>query len=336
MADSISRRGFFRSFRTMAAGAAGASVAAGLGVPEAEAKTPGALPIDSKPLSNGAGPYVHPDKVLLWERTRREMRESLASGQLKAAILPTGSVEQHNEHMAMVADVAISTLISQQVALALYPHVIVAPPSPCGFAPYHMARKGSVTLKKTTFLAYVYDVLESLKAHGIKTLLVLNGHGGNHSPLKGAEKGWREDLGVNLECDSYFAGIPREFIQEVTDSPQLTSHAGEFETSIYLAAFPQRVRKIGMQQYDDAKLNYESGFSDLVKPFLTRDTRTTPERLVDENKRDRRRQEESALASAEKGEKLISKATETFANRLRRMIAATEAGKTWPLPESEK
>ena len=91
-----------------------------------------------------------------------------------------------------------------------------------------------------------------------------------------------------------------------------------------------------MQQYDDAKLNYESGFSDLVKPFLTRDTRTTPERLVDENKRDRRRQEESALASAEKGEKLISKATETFANRLRRMIAATEAGKTWPLPESEK
>ena len=46
-----------------------------------------------------------------------------------------------------------------------------------------MARKGTITLRKETFQAYVLDVLDSLKAHGIRNILVLNGHGGNHQPL---------------------------------------------------------------------------------------------------------------------------------------------------------
>ena len=50
------------------------------------------------------------------------------AGKLKAAIIPTGSVEQHNEHMAMAADVAIATLICQRAALNLFPQVVVPPP----------------------------------------------------------------------------------------------------------------------------------------------------------------------------------------------------------------
>mgnify|MGYP001422430957 CR=1 FL=1 len=53
------------------------------------------------------------------ELTWPEINEAVAMG--KIPILPTGSVEQHNEHMAMVADIAISTLIAQQIALQLYP-----------------------------------------------------------------------------------------------------------------------------------------------------------------------------------------------------------------------
>ncbi len=329
MSGSISRRGFFGSLKAFAAGAIGANLVN----PSANlsAQPPrGDLPISTTPLAGGTRPFVNPQKVLLWERTRREVRQWLESGQLKAAILPTGSVEQHNEHMAMVADVAIATLFSQQVALELYPHVIVAPPSPCGFAPYHMARKGSVTLRKSTFQAYVFDVLESLKAHGIKTILVLNGHGGNHAPLVEAVGEWRQKLGITLEVDSYFTAHSG-YAQTITDSPQLTAHAGEVETSMYMAAFPGRLRRVTMKEYDDAKLNYESGFSPEVLPFLERDGRTTAERLKGENNRDRRRQEESQLATAEKGEKLIRRGTEFFAKRLREMIAATEAGKPWPL-----
>ncbi len=113
--------------------------------------------------AQGERPFVNPRKIMLAENTRKEFREWMESGLLKAAIVPAGSIEQHNEHMSMGVDIVVSTLISQQVALALYPQVVVAPPSPCGFAPYHMARKGTVTLRKETFQAYLLDVLSCLK-----------------------------------------------------------------------------------------------------------------------------------------------------------------------------
>ena len=80
-------------------------------------------------------------------------------------------------------------------------------------------------------------------------------------------------------------------------------------------------------------LDYESGFNDDVKGFLRRDGRTFKEGQISVagyNAADRRRQVEALLAKRETGEALISKATETFANRMRDMIAATAAGAPWP------
>ena len=321
MDNPINRRGFIQSVNVMVSAAIGTSVLAGSRPRQAFGGPLNPLPIGSSPLVPVPGGYVHPDRVLLWENTRKEVREALESGRLKAAILPTGSVEQHNEHMALVADVAIATLIAQQVALKLYPQVIVAPPSPCGYAPYHMARKGTVTLRKSTFEAYVFDVLSSLKAHGIHTILVLNGHGGNHGPLQEFLPGWRDKLGITLDADSYWNGIPQETRDQILDAEHPTSHAGEFETSIYLAAFPQRVRSFTMDEYDAAELDYESGFSPEIQQFLCRDGRSQPENLKGENRRDRARQKEALTATAAKGEAILSTATQSFADRLARMIA---------------
>jgi hypothetical protein len=66
--------------------------------------------------------YVNPRKVLLYESTRKEFREAIEGGTLKAVILPTGSTEQHNEHLAMINDTASVTLIAQKAALLLYPN----------------------------------------------------------------------------------------------------------------------------------------------------------------------------------------------------------------------
>ena len=91
--------------------------------------------------------YIHPDKVMLGERTRKEVREALERGELKAALLPIGAIEQHNEHLSLNLDIVLSTFIAQQVALRLYTRVLVAPSCPVGDAPYHMARKGTLTLR---------------------------------------------------------------------------------------------------------------------------------------------------------------------------------------------
>lgn len=322
MSESLSRRRFFQSMSAVAAASSG-SGAAGVAV-AAPYEELGTLPISTPAMTRPGTPFVNPKKVLLWENTRKEIRESLAKGRLKAAILPTGSVEQHNEHMALIADVAISTLISQQVALQLYPRVLVAPPSPCGYAPYHMARKGTITLRKETFQAYVLDVLESLKAHDIRNILVLNGHGGNHQPLQEMLPVCRRQLGINLDADSYWSAIPKETIDQIIESEKRTSHAGEFETSIYLAAFPDRLRAFTMEAYARAGLNYESEFPPGIDKFLARDQRSRPKGLRGENQRDRARQKEALLATAEKGKRIVAMATQFFAKRLETMIAGAK------------
>ena len=324
------RRSFFQRLKLVTAGVVGGPLAWASKVSAQESP---AVLSDRVSLAKTPAGFVHPHRVLLWENTRKEFRELLYSGKLKAAILPTGSVEQHNEHMAMVADVAISSLISQRAALELYPQVIVAPPSPCGYAPYHMARPGSLTLRKETFCAYILDVMSCLKAHGIRTILILNGHGGNHHPLQEALPGWRKELEINIDADSYWTGANREYTSRFMRAKKPTSHAGEFETSIYMAAFPQRLRPFTMEEYDHAHLNYESGFSPEVQEFLRRDYRTFKNGVVDatgENERDRRRQEEALLARPETGEKILSRAIEFTANRVKQMIAATERGDSWP------
>src|SRR3954471_20191570 len=148
--------------------------------------------------------YVDPRKVLLYESTRKEFREAIEGGTLKAVILPTGSTEQHNEHLAMINDTASVTLIAQKAALLLYPNVMVATPVPVGISPHWMDRKGTLTLKKETFLAVVFDICESLRTHGVSNILVLNGHGGNVGPLRQAVPEFAQKLGIRIETNSYW------------------------------------------------------------------------------------------------------------------------------------
>ena len=50
-------------------------------------------------MVNTGSQYVNPDRVVLGECTRKEIREALQRGKLKAAIIPIGATEQHNEHL---------------------------------------------------------------------------------------------------------------------------------------------------------------------------------------------------------------------------------------------
>ncbi|MFC1606786.1 creatininase family protein [Candidatus Latescibacterota bacterium] len=273
MPDNNRRRDFLRAM-TLTGLAAG-------GLPSARADAEGKTPSWCPPRK-GAGKDKLPDSVMLQERTRREVRLALAGGTLKAAIIPTGSTEQHNEHLAMVMDTAGALLISQQAALNLYPEVVVTPPVSIGVSPHWMNRRGTLTLRKEIFQAVVQDICESLVAHGIKTILIVNGHGGNIKPLAEVVPRFREKLGVTLEACSYWDSFRGEQATDFVDTGSIPSHAAEFETSIALAAFPERVRYERVD-HDRAKL-------------------TISEK---ERKWDKATFEESKLASPEKGERII-------------------------------
>ncbi len=256
-----------------------------------------ALAADVAPAGNT---YVDPRKVLLWESTRKEFREAIEGGALKALIVPTGSTEQHNEHLAMINDTASVTLVAQQAALLLYPQVMVATPVPVGISPHWMDRKGTLSLKKETFLAVVFDICESLRTHGVNRILVLNGHGGNVAPLRESVPEFARKLGIRIETNSYWDAYTPEIIKRHMQSGKAPGHAAEFETSFAMAAFPERIHWEGV---DYAR----------IKPLLhIKD----PASAAQEEEFAR----EAKLASTAKGEAMIGIAVKWTAERLRQLI----------------
>jgi creatinine amidohydrolase len=92
-------------------------------------------------------------------------------------VLPIGSIEQHG-YLSLAVDAILAERVAAEAAEPS--GVPVYPVMPYGLAPYFMAYPGTVSLRVTTLLAVVGDILDSLYAHGFRRILIVNGHGGNN------------------------------------------------------------------------------------------------------------------------------------------------------------
>jgi len=195
-------------------------------------------------------------EVMLAKLTRREFREALEAGNFQTGIIVVGSNEQHLEHLAMEHDLATATYIAREAAKQLYPQVIVAVPIAVGISEHHMHHQGTISAKPGGWLAVLFDVVESLVRHGVKKVLILNGHGGNTTPVHGVMDQWRYYFKttaseVNLQFCSYWELLPKELLEKHMETKIVPGHAKEFETSIGLALFPENVRQEAMADQMD-------------------------------------------------------------------------------------
>ncbi len=192
--------------------------------------------------------------VLLGELTRKELGETISGGTVKGAIVPIGSCEQHQDHLAMIHDTVSVTEIAKRVAADFYPQVLVTPTVPMSVSEHHMDRGGPLTIRPDVLLEYVYDVCHSLKRLGIPKVMVLNGHGGNRR--KRLEEKHPEilqkldELGVTYV--TYWLTCPESFYEAHLELEKSAGHAGEFETSFAMLAFPERIRTDRIN-YENAK-----------------------------------------------------------------------------------
>ena len=85
-----------------------------------------------------------------------------------------------------------------------------------------------------------------MKTHGITRILILNGHGGNVAPLQESVAEFRKKLGINLRAHAYWDAYSPDIVKKYMASGRAPGHAGEFETSFAMAAFPERVRWEGV------------------------------------------------------------------------------------------
>jgi creatinine amidohydrolase len=91
-------------------------------------------------------------------------------------ILVLGACEQHG-YLSLLTDSKIPLALAD--AASQKTGVLVAPVVNYGISPYFMDYPGSFSLRATTLLDLVEDLVRSAYHQGFRRLLFLNGHGGN-------------------------------------------------------------------------------------------------------------------------------------------------------------
>jgi len=91
-------------------------------------------------------------------------------------ILVTGACEQHG-YLSLLTDIRIPMALAD--AASQQAGVLIAPPLNFGCSPYFLTYPGTISLRLSTLMDAVEDIVRSVYGQGFKRILVLNGHGGN-------------------------------------------------------------------------------------------------------------------------------------------------------------
>ena len=154
----------------------------------------------------------------------------------RVALVPVGSTEQHGPHMTLETDTAIAEAFARRLGNVLGSGAILCPALPVGQSEHHLAFAGTLTLKAATLMTLVTDVVDSLARHGVKRVLLVNGHGSNVPFLDIAARNITNHSDAICAMASWWSLIPRDLLKELRESefPGGMAHGCELETSVLL------------------------------------------------------------------------------------------------------
>ena len=101
-------------------------------------------------------------------------------------VLPLGSTEQH-AYLSLATDSILAERVSLEAAEPL--GIPVLPVLAYGLTPQFAAYPGSPSMRLTTYLAVLGDLLDTLHRQGFRRIALVNGHGGNN-PAAGIVPEW--------------------------------------------------------------------------------------------------------------------------------------------------
>ena len=152
-------------------------------------------------------------------------------------IIPVGSIEQHGYHLPLGTDSYVAQGLAEEAAAKA--GVVVTPPIWFGWCPHHMALPGSVSVRAEVLIEYLYDIIESLHAHGFRKFVLLNGHRiVNIAWMQIAAQRAQSKLSVKVVIFDP-AYMSKDLIAELGYGP--VGHADEIETSHLMHLHPELV-----------------------------------------------------------------------------------------------
>jgi creatinine amidohydrolase len=164
------------------------------------------------------------------ENTWKEIRDS----GVNTAVVPFCAIEQHGHHLPLGTDWIIAEASAKALGEKL--GAFVLPATPFGCSREHIAFPGTITLRPSTLAAVLEDIVESLRHHGFKNIVVFSSHGGNW-----ILKPTLRELNYKYpDLNLVWASGP---IPDKGESVPEDIHAGQDETSGMLHLRPDLVKK---------------------------------------------------------------------------------------------
>lgn len=244
-------------------------------------------------------------KVFLNEFTAKEIRDMLEKNQINSAITIFGACESHGWHLPLGPDIFVPTEIAKRTALKL-DRTVVVPGIPFGTSIHYNQFPLTISINYNTMIAIAEDIFTSLIHHGIKNIVILNGHDGNIPSLEIAARNVKEKYkdATILYIPAWW-NITGEKMKEDFEVWDGLGHGGEGETSITMAVRPDLVN---LNDAVSQMPNDMIAISDHCSVIFDIAEITTTGAIGDPTK-----------ASIEKGEKMLDIVVDYLVNLIRKM-----------------
>jgi creatinine amidohydrolase len=158
----------------------------------------------------------------------------------QAAVLPWGATEAHNFHLPYGTDTLQAERLAQMAAQRAWDagaRVVVLPAVPFGVQTGQLDIPFCLNLNPSSQAAILGNLADSVRAAGVRKLVLLNGHGGND--FRAIVRELQPRISVLLCVVDWYRIVPSaDFFREPGD------HAGELETSVMQHLAPDWVRPL--------------------------------------------------------------------------------------------
>ena len=186
-------------------------------------------------------------QLCTWQEIERYLESS------KGVIVPIGSTEQHGPNGLLGTDAICPEVVARGVSEKF--GALVAPTLSIGMAQHHLGFPGSLSLRPSTLIAVVRDVVQSLARHGFERCYFLNGHGGNIATVTAAfseiyaEKsfsGGNNHPRIRCKLSNWYMAPGVKQLSAKLFGSSEGSHATPSEVSLTYFAYPDAVKSAEM------------------------------------------------------------------------------------------
>ncbi len=227
-------------------------------------------------------------------------------------VIPIAALEQHGHHLPVFTDSLLLGEVIRRVHQELESRILLTPLMWLGNSEHHLDFPGTLSAAPRTYLNLLSELVENYLFHGFRTIVLVNGHGGNMVPaqqcLFEVRQKHRNQNDLTLLTITYWnaAEVPADSGVDFTQNQM--GHAGEWETSMMLRIRPELVGDYQSTQ----DVSFDMPYAPAQQSWITKDRSTVGHIGV------------PRLASDQKGEILF----QTFSQGLIELL-----GKLSPSPE---